>query len=79
MPCGGSVPPSSAVPPRPVTCPLCGRGFLPEAMGCAGCPLGGGGCTLACCPHCGHTFPTRSWLVDRLRRWVEAIRPPRDP
>jgi Fe2+ transport system protein FeoA len=54
-------------------CPMCGHRFDPaEHAACIACPLHKG-CSLLCCPACGHTTidPQRS----RLARWLTARLP----
>ncbi|OGP61705.1 MAG: hypothetical protein A2V67_12155 [Deltaproteobacteria bacterium RBG_13_61_14] len=53
---------------KPISCPLCGQRFVPEASRCANCPLAGQGCERICCPNCSYSFPEESRLVSWLRR-----------
>lgn len=66
-----------SAPRNDVTCALCGFAFDPAANpACPSCPLSHG-CTIVCCPHCGHDTvdPARSSLVQlgaRLRRLLRS-------
>ena len=55
-----------SAPRSEVTCSLCGLAFDPAANpACPSCPLSNG-CTIVCCPRCGHDTvdPARSALVQ---------------
>jgi len=61
---------------REITCALCGYVFDPRAEeACPSCPLFRG-CTLACCPQCGHDTvdPARSRAVLLATSVVQALR-----
>ena len=49
------------------TCALCGARFTHGRQTCGSCPLATG-CDVVACPNCGHSFPRRSWLVERVQR-----------
>jgi predicted amidophosphoribosyltransferase len=51
------------------TCPLCGARFRHSGRLCEGCRIAGKPSGMVCCPNCGHIFPERSLLVDRLSNW----------
>lgn len=53
---------------KPISCPLCGYRFVPEASRCANCPLAGKSCERICCPNCAYSFPAESKLVSWFRR-----------
>ncbi len=57
---------TAAIAGSEVTCPICAFVFDPGAnASCPTCPLNSG-CTLVCCPNCGHDTvdPTRSTAVQ---------------
>ena len=57
---------------KPISCPLCGYRFVPEASRCANCPLAGQGCDRICCPNCLYSFPAESKLVSWFRKLWKA-------
>lgn len=55
-----------SAPSATITCSLCGLAFDPTANpACPSCPLASG-CTIVCCPRCGHDTvdPARSSVVQ---------------
>jgi hypothetical protein len=55
------------------TCALCGKEFTHGKQVCGSCPLSMG-CSVLSCPHCGHSFPRNSMIVNMFQKAVKFIR-----
>jgi hypothetical protein len=55
------------------TCALCGGKFTHGRQVCGSCPLNMG-CAILSCPHCGHSFPRKSIIVNAFQKIVKLIR-----